>query len=97
MFTLRHTARKIFIFTHVVEDTFLSNTPFEFCGALSSSLRYAILKFYTFMSSFRYILFMCLYFLFTFAQHDFILYFPCVFIFFCLRFFARCDFHVAKL
>jgi len=85
MFTLRHTSRKIFIFTYVVEDTFLSNTPFEFCGALSSFLRYAILKFHTFVSSFRYILFMCLHFLFTFAQHGFILYFPCVFIFFCLR------------
>jgi len=47
MFTLGYTARKIFIFTYVVEDTFLSNTPFEFCGGLSSSLRYAILKFYT--------------------------------------------------
>jgi len=53
MFTLRHIAQKIFIFTYVVEDTFLSNTSFELCGALSSFLRYAILKFYTFMSSFR--------------------------------------------
>jgi len=79
MFTLDYTARKIFIFTYVVEDTFLSNTPFEFCGGLFSFLRYALLKFYTFMSSFRYILFMCLHFLFTFAHHGFILYFTCVF------------------
>jgi len=44
MFTLGYTARKIFIFTYVVKDTFLSNTPFEFCGGLSSFLRYEILK-----------------------------------------------------
>jgi len=60
------------------------NTPFEFCGDLFSFLRYALLKFHFFMSSFRYILFMCLHFLFTFAHHGFILYFTCVFIFFCL-------------
>jgi len=58
MFTLGYTARKIFIFTYVVEDTLLSNTPFEFCGGLSSFLRYAILKFHTFMLSFRYILYL---------------------------------------
>jgi len=28
MFTLGYTAQKIFILTYVVEDTFLSNTPF---------------------------------------------------------------------
>jgi len=41
MFTLGYTALKIFIFTYVVEDIFLSNTPFEFCGVLFSFLRYA--------------------------------------------------------
>jgi len=47
MFNLGYIARKIFIFTYVVEDTFLSNTPFEFCGGLFSFLRYTISKFYT--------------------------------------------------
>jgi len=85
MFTLGYTTQKIFIFTYVVEDTFLSNTPFEFCGGLFSFLRYALLKFHTFISSFSYILFMYLHFLFTFVHYGFILYFTCVFIFFCLR------------
>jgi len=49
MFTLGYTAQKIFIFTYVVEDTFLSNTPFEFCGGLFSFLRYALLKFHAFI------------------------------------------------
>jgi len=68
MFTLCYTVRKIYIFTYVVQDTFLSNTPFEFCGSLSSFLRYAISKFYTYLyhlllhSKYVYI------FLFTFTE-----------------------------
>jgi len=74
---LFYTARKKFIFTYVVEDTFLSNTPFEFCGGLSSFLRYAILKFYTYTLYLTFILICIIFslhskyvyiFLFTFTE-----------------------------
>lgn len=39
-------ARVSFLLTYIVEDTFLSNTRFEFHGSLCWFLRQAILKYY---------------------------------------------------